>query len=199
MIYVIRHKPCITPTLKGYETFHVGNNETLSALNPYINEATGLYEIWKKPDRIKGLVHYRRFFVQDGDYLSIDITSDILKKYDVITTVDFEPSTPLEHLTSNLDKAVVEKYVYQLPYDVIRWFESHNAFNICNMFVSKREFIDAYCEWMFPLVLPMVEQFISEDLTGDFKKNRTIGFIIECLFGYYCKDFQKYRMEVRII
>lgn len=198
MIYVIRHKPCITPTLKGYEDLHVGYRETLAALNPYINEATGLYEIWKKPDKIKGLVHYRRFFVYDGNYLSIDNANKILRKYEVITTVDFE-CVPIDLLERNLDKKIVWKYVEQLPEDVIRWMKAPQSYNICNMFVSKSKFIDDYCTWLFPIIIPLCEQFIKEDKTSDYKQNRTIGFITECLFGYWCSNANRYKMEVKTL
>jgi len=197
MIYVIKHKPFSTVPLEGYEDLNVGAGEELSRFNPYINEATGLYEIWKKPDEYKGLVHYRRFFIEDGEYLTLERAKEILSEHDVITTVDFEPTTPIEHLKKNLDDGIVEKYISKLPEDVRAFFETHHAFNICSMFVSRREFIDHYCEWMFPIVIPMVEQFIREDLTGDTKRNRTIGFIIECLFGYYCKDFDRYKLPIK--
>ena len=152
MIYVIKHRPVNTPTLEGYEDLNVGTNETLSAFNPYINETTGLYEIWKRPDELKGLVHYRRFFVDNGDYLTVERADKILKHYDVITTVDFE-TVPIKLLNHNLDEWIVEKYVSQLPEEVIKWFEEFQQYNICNMFVSRREFIDSYCEWLFPIII----------------------------------------------
>lgn len=198
MIYVVKHKPCITPSLEGYEDIRVGQKETLSALNPYINEVTGLYEIWKKPDKIKGLVHYRRFFVHEGDYLSLDIASDILKKYEIITTVDYE-CVPYMLLAWNLNNYVLEKYVKKLPEEVQDWLFEPQAYNICNMFVSTKEFIDDYCSWLFPLIIPLCEQFIKEDKSDDFKQNRTIGFITECLFGYWCDHANKYKMEVKTL
>lgn len=198
MIYVIKHRPVNTPTLEGYEDLNVGTNETLSAFNPYINETTGLYEIWKRPDKLKGLVHYRRFFMDNGDYLTVKRADEILKHYDVITTVDFE-AVPLKLLNHNLDEWIVKKYVSQLPEEVIKWFEAFQQYNICNMFVSRREFIDTYCEWLFPIIIPLCHQFIREDITSDPKRNRTIGFITECLFGYYCSSFNRYNMEVKIL
>lgn len=198
MIYVIKHRPTNTPTLEGYEDLNVGTNETLSAFNPYINETTGLYEIWKRPDKLKGLVHYRRFFVYNGDYLTVERADKILKHYDVITTVDFE-AVPIKLLNHNLDEWIVKKYVSQLPEEVIKWFEEFQQYNICNMFVSRREFIDSYCEWLFPIIIPLCHQFVREDISSDQKRNRTIGFITECLFGYYCSSFARYNMEVKML
>lgn len=201
MIYIVNHIPNIPLVMLGYENLYVGSvgKGEINHLNPYINEATGLYEIWKKKDMIKGLVHYRRYFLDDGGFLSIDRAAEILSEYDVITCKNYEPPTPLEHLYKYLDKGIVDKYIYQLPREVIEWFNSYQSFNILNMFVSKAEFIDAYCKWLFPLILPLAEQFAREDVTEDRHRNRTIGYIIECLFGYWCKDYKKYQMEVRTL
>ena len=198
MIYVIRHKPCITPTLEGYEDLHVGYRETLAALNPYINEATVLYEIWKKPDDIKGLVHYRRFFVENGDYLTLDRASEILNKFDAITTVDYE-CVPIDLLERNLNKKVVWRYTEQLPMEVDNWLYEPQTYNICNMFVAKKQFVDDYCSWLFPIILPLCEQFIEHNKTNDIKQNRTLGFITECLFGYWCSNANRYKMEVKTL
>ena len=201
MIYVVRHMPNVFLLKSGYKDLPVGpvGSGEINHLNPYINEATGLYEIWKKNDEYKGLVHYRRYFVENGDILSFERAKEILSSHEVITTKDFTPETPLIHLTNNLDEEVVWKYVSQLPKEVIEWFESYHAFNICSMFISKREFIDEYCEWLFPMILPLAEQFVREDKGNCFKMNRTVGFIIECLFGYWCEGKDKYNMEVRVL
>jgi len=198
MIYVVKHKPCITPSLEGYEDLNVGKNETLAAFNPYINEITGLYEIWKKPDDIKGLVHYRRFFVENGDYLTLDRASEILDKFDVITTVDYE-CVPIDLLERNLNKKVIWRYTEQLPMEVDNWLYEPQTYNICNMFVAKKQFVDDYCSWLFPIILPLCEQFIKHNKTNDIKQNRTLGFITECLFGYWCSNANRYKMEVKTL
>ena len=64
------------------------------------------------------------------------------------------------------------------------------------MFISRKEFLKGYCDWLFPIIMPLVDKFMKEDLTDDFKLNRTVGFIAECLFGYYCKDFRRYENSI---
>lgn len=201
MIYVVRHLPYGFIQRNGYKDLPVGlvGKGEINHLNPYINEATGLYEIWKKDDEYKGMVHYRRYFVENGDILNFERAKEILKSCDVITTKDFTPPTPMIHLTRNLDEGIVEKYVGMLPEDVIEWFESYHGFNLCSMFVSKREFIDAYCEWLFPMIIPIANKFVKEDVGTCTKRNRTIGFIIECLFGYWCEKYVRYQMDVRLL
>lgn len=200
MIYIVNHQPGTPAEVPGYQNLYVGKvgHGKINHLNPYINEATGLYEIWKKQDDYKGLVHYRRLFIEGGGLLTLTRAKEILEDYDVITTVDFEPETPYKLLEYNLGK-VIDKYIDQLPKEVRLWFMTHSAYNICNMFVSRADFIDAYCEWLFPMILPLAEQFVKEDVSEDYKHNRAIGFIIECLFGYYCTQYKRYKMEIKTL
>lgn len=196
MIYIIKHKECEIPRIDGYKEFGVGelytgHYEYINSFNPYLNEVTALYDIWQGTDDMVGLVHYRRFFKD----LSYEKARGILNDYDVITTPDHEPQTPYIHLSS-LDMQLVDKYLAMLPDEVKKWFYEHHTFNICNMFVSHRKFLNDYCKWLFPIIFPMTERFIEEDVTEDVRRNRTIGFITECLFGYYCKDFKRYKNEI---
>lgn len=59
------------------------------------------------------------------------------------------------------------------------------------MFVSKMDFLIDYYDWLFSLIMPLLNQFIQEDVTDNPKRNRTIGYLIEILFGYWCKDYNK--------
>ena len=199
MIYIVKHKMYHNPVPKGFQEIYVGDIykgkcDYINSLNPYLNEVTALFDIWLLQDEIVGLVHYRRFFKD----LTFDDAERILRDYDVITTTDYEPVTPYDHLMS-LDKALVDKYLEQLPKDVQQWFHEHHAFNICNMFVARRDFYEKYCKWLFPMIYPFMEQFLKEDVTDDFRRNRTLGFICECLFGYYCKDFKRYKIPIQEI
>ena len=197
MIYIVKHITYPNPVPKGFKEIYVGDiykgdNPTMNYLNPYLNEVTALYDLRSFDDEYLGLVHYRRLFKG----LTYDRAKEILDDYDVITTTDYEPMTPYFHLANALGEEVVTKYVGLLPQKIEDWFYSHQAFNICNMFVAKNQFVKDYGDWLFPIILPMTERFLMEDKTNDFKHNRTIGFITECLFGYYCKDFKRYKVEI---
>ena len=62
MIYIIKHKEVETPKIKGYKELGVGecfkgHKDNINHLNPYINELTGVYDIWKNcKDDIKGQI-----------------------------------------------------------------------------------------------------------------------------------------------
>jgi hypothetical protein len=199
MIYVIKHKPCNVQFQDGFKEFGVGDLYTgaypsLNKYNPYLNEITSLLDILNQDDNYVGLIHYRRYF----DGLTFEKAKKILNTYDVITTTLYEPETPYKHLANALGDNLVSKYLAELPSEVNAWFYEHSAFNICSMFISKKEFLKGYCDWIFPIIIPITDKFIREDLSNDFKLNRTVGFITECLFGYYCKDFKKYENPITI-
>ena len=198
MIYIVKHKPYNTPKLDGYMDLYVGDmyqgNLPFNKYNPYLNETTAMYDIVASGDEIIGLVHYRRMF----DGLTFSQAKEILREYDIITTHDHNPETPYKHLTDNLNKAVVDKYLFQLEQEVQDWFFEHHEFNVCNMFVGRTDFLDGYLGFINP-VLRMTDQFIAEDLSRKRKHNRTLGYICECLFGYYCKDFKRYKMKIKDI
>lgn len=118
MIYVVKHKPYDTPMMEGYKDLWVGkactSDNPLNKFNPYINEATALYDIIKSGDEIVGLVHYRRIFKD----LPFEKAVDLLDKYDVITTTLHPCASPYLHLASALGADIVYKYVNQLPNEV---------------------------------------------------------------------------------
>lgn len=198
MIYIVKHKKCETPKLDGFKDLEVGELYkgycSMNRYNPYLNETTAMFDIVASGDDIIGLVHYRRLFKD----LTYDKAVELLQTYEVITAPCHEPESPYKHLTDNIGKGLVDKYLKQLPYDVQNWFYGHNSFNICNMFVSKREFLVGYLEFIYP-VFAMADQFIEEDKTSNVRRNRTLGYICECLFGYYCKDKNRYLNPIQDI
>ena len=60
MIYIVKHRECFSPNVSGYGDLGVGKlfqhkGDNINYLNPYINEATALYDIWKNSkDKING-------------------------------------------------------------------------------------------------------------------------------------------------
>lgn len=207
MIYIVMHDDCKYPHLEGYKPMKVGrvfsgSLDNINDLNPYLNETTALYSLWKHcTDDIVGLVHYRRFFVKDGTFLKYEDAQELLQYYDIIVTRDHYPlqTTPYYNLVNDADLELVDKYLAMCPPEVLPWFYSPNSFNVCNMFVARRKIINEYCEWLFPMILPMAQRFIREDVSDDKHRNRALGYLVERLFGYWCKDLNRYGMEMRYV
>lgn len=206
MIYIVKHYECFSPNLSGYADLGVGKlfqhkGDNINYLNPYLNEVTALYDIWKNSkDKIVGMCHYRRFFVKDGDFLQFKDAEEILKEHEIITTTDFTPPvTPYELLFRAIVPHTLEKYIPQLPKEFQEWINKPNSFNVCNMFVTKRKTLDEYCKWMFPIIIPLAEQFMREDSGNSFKDDRALGFFCEMMFGFWCRDKDKCKLELKFL
>ena len=194
MIYINKHKEYHNPVPKDYEELYGGSLFTdvdvdnINYLNPYINEMTGLYYVWKnKKDKYVGLCHYKRFFYKDGDMLTLEDAKKILKNCDIIIKEDvvFNMSLywQLRFEVENSD--ILDKYlnkIYEVEPD-FKEYLNRKQFNNSEMFVCKRELIEKYCEWLFPMIIPITEEYIKEDVKRG--NTRLIGHIIERLFAYW--------------
>ena len=206
MIYIVKHKEYNNPVPEGYKEIYVGdlfkeNDDNINYLNSYINEATAIYDIWKNcKDKIVGLCHYRRFFYYEDEYLKLSQAKKILENYDIIVTNEVEFNKGIyEQLRSEIENPfILDKYYNELiqkePY-LEQWFKI-KLFSPKEMFVCKREILNKYCEWLFPLIIPITEQFIEEDKDRVVNK-RMIGHLVERLFAYWIwkNNLKCYKME----
>ena len=207
MIYIIKHKEYNNPIPKDYQQLWVGERfwnykkDNINELNPYINEATALYDIWKNTkDRIVGLCHYRRFFWNNNDYLKLKDAKEILKEYDIIITKEVQFDKGIyEQLRSEIENPdILDKYyniLIEKEPQLKEWFK-FTSFSAKEMFVCKRELLNKYCEWLFSLIIPITEQFVKEDMDRVINK-RMIGHLVERLFAYWIwkNKLNCYRME----
>ena len=178
---------------------------SVSELNPLINELTVLYWQWKneKAD-IVGLVHYRRYFLKcqaEGKeaelfILGKDDIRDILRDYDIILGKKHYYGLPygnamniLWHLDVSLYEkslTVVRKWIslrqpeYMVAFDFVM---NHQGFYRCNMFVARKNILDAYAEWLFSFLLEAVQEFDYQGLSdGD---RRIMGYWGEILINVW--------------
>ena len=202
MLYVVKHKEYNNPLPKGYKELKVGPlfdgvGDNINDLNLYINEMTALYWIWRNTkEDIVGMVHYRRYFTEGDDFLTLEQAEEELRTHDIIITepmtfektlygcqyeIDFkdDPQTYVKYLMmfSHLDNGFVP------------FLKSTNTLNPRNMFVCKRPILEDFCKWVFPGALPIAEKFIREDAPRytDFGYIRMIGYIMERLLPYWVR------------
>ena len=206
MIYIVKHRECYSPRLSGYADLGVGKlfqhkGDNIDYLNPYINEATAMYDLWKNyEDEIVGMCHYRRFFEKDGYYLLPREVEAMLKEHEIIVTKDYMPPvTPYYWLSQAIPTHTLEKYISELPYDFQQWLKEPQSYNICNMFVCKPDLLDDYCSWLFPTMIPLAERFMREDSGKGIKNDRALGYICEMMFGFWCRDLDKYKLDVKML
>lgn len=206
MIYIIKHKPYNNPIPNEYQELYVGDmfdseKDNINKLNPYINEATGLYDIWKNyDDEIIGLCHYRRFFTCYKEYLDINQAKAMLVDNDIIVTKEVQFDKGIyEQLRSEIENPdILDKYyniLIEKEPQLEQWFKL-KSFSSKEMFVCKRELLNKYCKWLFPLIIPITEQFIKEDADKVVNK-RMIGHLVERLFAYWIwkNNLRVYKMD----
>ena len=221
-IYVVTHKEYAVKADELYQPICVGTyakkeyvsekvGENISYLNHKINECTALYWIWKNTSsEYVGLNHYRRYFYNSsikstGNYLDKETISALLADYDIILPIT-HPLPPMmreiDRLRTTMDVRAFEKG-YELVRDAIKTkqpdyvqafddvMNGHNIF-VCNMFVTKREVLNAYCEWLFSFLIEVAEAMdVSE--YNDYSK-RVIGFFAERMWTVWLRK-QKLKIK----
>ncbi len=207
-IYVVTHKKYNVMNDSLYRPICVGNDyinseyfsektgSNISHLNEKINECTALYWIWKNTeDKYVGLNHYRRYFCNNrmqinGNFLQKERVVEILQTYDILLADIHRTGNVLKEISSS----VRNDSVFQEGYRVVRggiekyhpdYLDSFEQVMggkieyICNLFVTRREILNAYCEWLFSFLIDAAEKM---DISGlDNSSKRAIGFYAERL------------------
>lgn len=214
VIYVVTHRKYNLNADKLYKPLCVGkyyqeecfselNGKNIAYLNNKINECTALYWIWKNTtSQYVGLNHYRRYFYNDDiksidNYLNIKKIVEIMNNYDIILPqpVPQGNQTVYEQIHDSLDSELFEEgYVlirnkiekYQ-PYYLEDFDEVMNGriFFWCNMFVTRREILNRYCEWLFSFLIEAAEE-INVDGYNAYNQ-RVIGFFAERMWTVWLR------------
>lgn len=221
-IYVVTHKEYGVKSDDLYQPLCVGgythedydledNGENISYINAKINECTALYWIWKNTSHeYVGLNHYRRYFYNSsmkntGNYLDNETIQMLLENYDIILP-ETRPmpvyKREIDRLRTTMDeKAFEQGYILirnaiaKNQPDYVQAFDDvmngHNIF-VCNMFVTKREILNAYCEWLFSFLIEAAEAAEVEEY-DDYSK-RVIGFFAERMWTVWLRK-QKLKIK----
>lgn len=161
----------------------IGDN--ISEKNPQFCELTALYWIWKNTDSdFLGLCHYRRFFnlltmraileiVQNG---KIILPRKVLFKKTVYE--QYRDCHGIEEWDIMMDvlHALSPEYIQT----AMRVF-STNSIIPYNMFIADKRWVNAYCQWLFPLLFEVAKRM---DIVSS-SKARYIGFLSERLLTLY--------------
>lgn len=171
--------------------------ENISDKNRQYCELTALYWIWKNDHSdYVGLGHYRRHFKITEEQLRKLVASDI----DVVLTIpifdypDVETVYRRDHVGRDWDvmceaiKELAPKY--QKTLEKMRQGQFYYAYN---MFIMRREILEDYCAWLFPILSCCEERCGGERSTY---QNRYIGFLAEHLLSLY---FMHHEKEYKIV
>lgn len=205
-IFVVMHKDYNVRSDRLYKPLCVGGfqkenylseqfGENITYLNKKINECTALFWIWKNTSsQYVGLNHYRRYFYNNeiksmDNYLCAEHIGQIMKSYDIILPQTFPMADQtvfgriyysMDHELCEKGHALIRRKIKKYQPDYLAAFDrvmsGRNAF-MCNMFVTRREILDQYCEWLFSFLIEAAEEM---DVEGyDSYSQRVMGFFAE--------------------
>lgn len=174
---------------------HTGDN--IDYLNKWYCEMTALYHLLKNTtEPIIGLEHYRTQIYEDNgsDLMSPDTIHKLLDNYDIIAGIwNYEGRKDGVSLKKNLNAWL--KGELRLLYDAIKvvhpeffpyvedFIKPLGGYHIaCNIFIAKREIIQEYWDYMFPILqeYERVSPLNSNNL-------RREGYVYEFLFGAWIR------------
>ena len=192
-MYVVTHKKLPADHVEklpaGYKIIHAGRElsedlgylgdntgDNVSYLNPYINEITALYWMWKNATpSIIGLSHYRRFFTEFEDLnfshekiITQEQISNILKTYDIVVVPCLNYIIEYENMARACGKKLVEmgltvikKYLNPNYIEALDKVMYSRIFYKCNMFIARKNVFDAYCSWLFSFFIDATQEILQ--------------------------------------
>lgn len=170
--------------------------ENISDKNKEYCELTALYWIWKNDtSKYAGLCHYRRHFLLDETQRKKLLQSDI----DVILTIpilnfpNVRTAYCRDHCESDWDIMLEAIQTLQPEYrKTADELQRGNFYYGYNMFIARKEILDDYCAWLFP-ILEYCEKKCGKK--EDAYQNRYIGFLAERLLSiYFLHNEGKYKI-----
>ncbi|MCI9479077.1 MAG: DUF4422 domain-containing protein [Lachnospiraceae bacterium] len=160
--------------------------EHISDKNQKYCELTALYWIWKhdKAEYI-GLDHYRRHFEVNPELLKALAQSDIdaVLTIPILNIPNVRAVYEQDHIPEDWNIMMEGLSVLAPDYiEAAECLESGKYYHAYNMFIMRREVLENYCAWLFP-ILTYCEARCREK--ADPYQNRYIGFLAERLMAIY--------------
>ena len=197
--YKVIQGGCAKYPLESDEYLRDDKGDNISLKKDNYNELTSLYWGWKNSNAdIKGLCHYRRYFIYNHKILEEKTIIKILLNYDVIMPY------PLIHLKNSNIKELLNGPLYRQDIEIVRE-AIQNIFPdylydyelvmqrkyACyrNMFISSDIIYNDYCEWLFT-IFDYVEKKVSFSGYNE-QEQRFFGFMGELLLNVWLHHSKK--------
>ena len=99
-----------------------------------------------------------------------------------------------EHIISDLDDALnlIKKQYPHMHDFAIKTLNSPEGFYPTNMFITKREILNDYAQWLFSILLPLYNNKKDEISTRNTEQKLAFAYLSERLFTIYFKYQQQY-------
>ena len=175
--------------------------EHISEKNQKYCELTALYWIWKndRSDYV-GLGHYRRHFELNEEQLKQLTYSgiDIVLTIPIMDIPNVEATYRRDHVGEDWDVMLEAVRTLSPDYmDTVSRMQRGRFYYAYNMFIMRREILEDYCNWLFPILFYCEEH--CEDRyrkKRDAYQSRYIGFLAEHLMSAY---FMHHESEYKIV
>lgn len=173
------------------------NGENISEKNKQYCELTALYWMWKNDNsKYIGLSHYRRKFELEGRHIvgALQSDADVIVTVPVLNfdTVRGQYCKDHEERDWNIMLEAIEE-LYPEYMQAAERVQNGIYYYAYNMFISRKEIFDTYCEWLFA-ILAYCECKIG--VKEDNYQNRYIGFLAERLLTIYLAHNKQYKVVV---
>ena len=176
-------------------TDNTGDN--ISERNRQFCELTALYWIWKNAKQdIVGLEHYRRHFLLQEDWYQKmrDNHIDVILPTPLYVAPSLAQNYRDRHVASDWEYMMdYMKRIYPGDYREAVSFFDMNLYSPCNMFIMKRQVLDALCTWLFPILFVCAEHGGER---ADSYQSRYPGFLAERLMTFF---FEKNREQYKVV
>ncbi len=219
IIFTMTHKAFTPPKDPMFVPIQVGRavsndlgyigddtGDSISHLNPYFSELTGMYWVWKnfRTEGNVGLCHYRRFLIhEDGKVITEKEYDAFLETYDLITTKQvvlnnsyYDGYAANHHIKDLIETGNVIREFYPDYHEDFERIVHSNRTYFGNMIVCKKELFDAYSEWLFGILLRVKERVNVENY--DNYRKRVFGFISEILLLVYASHHKLSVKECKV-
>lgn len=213
-VYIATHKLFLPPFSFLYKPitsvktplpfFHDQKGENISSKNSFYSELTILYWIWKNDQSsFVGLVHYHRYFAKEKLITKNEIL-EILKDYDfIVPSLSVFPCSIYEQYAS----VHYEKDLLLACEEIIRQHQNYketieavlngNQYYSCNMFISRKEILNEYASFLFPILFSLEEKIPYLKYSN--YNQRVFGFLAERIFNIYLRKnkFSLYEYPIK--
>ena len=171
--------------------------DNISDKNRKYSELTALYWIWKHDkSKYSGLSHYRRkFCISNSQVENLEASDiDVVMTVPVLNINTVKRQYALDHCKADwvtMINAISELSPQYL--NTAKQVQDGTWYYAYNMFISRKEILDKYCEWLFP-ILKYCEERIGDK--EDSYQNRYVGFLSERLQTIYFKHNESHYKTV---
>ncbi|MCI8583339.1 MAG: DUF4422 domain-containing protein, partial [Dorea sp.] len=178
----------------GVLTDNVGDN--ISAKNRQYCELTAMYWLWKyAKEEIVGLAHYRRHFILPDNWAQImeEHEVDVILPTPLYAVPSIAENYKNRHNAADWEFMMCYLKEHSLEdYQEAEAFFEGNLYSPCNMFIMRKDVLDKFCGWLFP-ILDVAAAHGGQKEDG--YQNRYPGFLSERLMTFYFeKNRDKYKM-----